>query len=52
MGKKTVDVGLGEAATITPFGLNKTGDFSKEATNRIGIFTSQDIKQNSAKGTE
>jgi hypothetical protein len=36
----------------TPFGLNKTGGFSKKSTNRIGILTSQDIKQNSAKGTE
>lgn len=38
--------------TLTSFGLNKTGDFSKEATSRIGILTSQDIKQNSAKDTE
>ncbi|NVK73686.1 MAG: hypothetical protein HWE24_09415 [Oceanospirillaceae bacterium] len=31
-----------------PFGLNKTGDFSKEAATRIGVLTSHDIKNNDA----
>jgi hypothetical protein len=40
MGKKTVDVGLGEAATITPFQTEQSRG-TKEAASRIGIFTSR-----------
>ncbi|MEO9275298.1 hypothetical protein ABFY09_10565 [Marinomonas sp. 5E14-1] len=39
-------------STITPFGLNKTGDFSEAASTRIGTLISYEVKQNNEKGTK